>query len=163
MSDSSSGSVRADGTRYFAYGSNMNVERVRERGLVVVRAEAARLAGVRLEFHKHSPAHAGMGHANLVYDPAEAVEGVLYWLAGPAEIVKMDRFEGSPVSYSRDIVRLETAQGLVSAWTYFANPSVCRPGLLPPRSYLAHLLAGQPYLSARYFERLAARACVEDC
>jgi len=147
--------------RYFAYGSNMNRQRVGERGLAVVRAEAARLAGFRLVFDKHSPAHQSTGHANITYEPGEAVEGVLYWLAGPGEIVKMDRFERSPVNYSRDVIEVHTASGRVCSWTYFANPAVRRPGLLPPRSYLIHLLAGRPFLSDAYFLKLAAWECVE--
>ncbi len=140
----------------------MNPLRVRDRGLVVVRAEAARLPGFRLVFDKHSAAHHGAGHANIDYRPDEIVEGVLYWLASEHEIEKMDRFENAPVSYSRDLVQVQTAAGPVTTWTYFANPAVRRPGLLPPRSYLAHLLAGEPFLSAEYFRRLAAWACVDD-
>lgn len=148
--------------RYFAYGSNMNRLRVRERGLSVVHAEAARLPGFRLRFDKHSAAHAGAGHANIAYDPGGIVEGVLYWLADDREIVKMDPFELSPVNYSRDIVEVHTAGGPVGCWTYFANPAVCRTGLLPPRSYLQHLLAGEPFLSAAYYRMLAGWECVED-
>jgi gamma-glutamylcyclotransferase (GGCT)/AIG2-like uncharacterized protein YtfP len=160
---SNTGYARADGVEhYFAYGSNMNEQRVRARGLVVLQVEGARLPGFRLQFDKHSVAHAGMGHANLVYHPGEVVEGVLYRLADPDEIVKMDRFEGSPVSYSRDIVEVQTASGPVCCWTYFANPAVRRAGLLPPRSYLDHLLAGRPFLSAAYVEKLSAWQCVED-
>lgn len=148
--------------RYFAYGSNMNTARMRERGLVVVRAEAARLPHFRLLFDKHSAAHHGAGHANITYHPGETVEGVLYWLADPAEIVKMDPFELAPVNYSRDVVEVQTDSGPLTTWTYFANPAVRRAGLLPPRSYLAHLLAGEPYLSAAYFRMLSAWQCIED-
>lgn len=148
--------------RYFAYGSNMNPRRVHHRGLRVVHAEAARLPGFRLLFDKHSPAHEGAGHANVTYDPGGAVEGVLYWLADDREIVKMDRFEASPVNYSRDLIEVHAAGGPIWTWTYFANPAVRRPGLLPPRSYLEHLLAGEPYLSAGYFRMLAGWECMED-
>lgn len=147
---------------YFAYGSNMNQARVRDRGLAVVSAHAARLPGFTLLFDKHSPSHQGVGHANIAYDPAGTVEGVLYCLADEAEIFKMDPFEGSPISYSRDVIEVHTDAGRVGTWTYFANPAVRRAGLLPPRSYLAHLLAGQPFLSPPYFQRLAAWECVED-
>lgn len=149
-------------TRYFAYGSNMNPDRVAERGLCVVRAEAATLPGFRLLFDKHSAAHEGCGHANIVYHPGERVEGVLYWLAGVDEIVKMDPFERAPINYSRDIVEVVTAAGILTTWTYFANAAVRRPGLIPPRSYLNHLLAGEAYLSADYLNRLRAWACMED-
>ncbi len=149
--------------RYFAYGSNMNPERVRERGLQVLRAEPARLHGFRLLFDKHAREHEGTGHANVVYAPSEVVEGVLYWLAGAAEIVKMDPFERAPVSYSREVVEVATAAGRIATWTYFANPAVRRAGLKPQRSYMNHLLAGAPYLSAEYLGRLRAWECVEGC
>lgn len=148
--------------RYFAYGSNMNPARVWERGLRIVRAEAARLPGFCLCFDKCSPAHPGVGHANVVRAAGETVEGVLYWLADDREIVKMDPFERAPVNYSRERVEVQTATGPLWCWTYFANPAVRRQGLLPPRSYLCHLLAGRPYLSPAYFEKLARVPCVED-
>jgi gamma-glutamylcyclotransferase (GGCT)/AIG2-like uncharacterized protein YtfP len=147
--------------RYFAYGSNMNPRRVRERGLQVVHAEAARLSGFRLAFDKHALQHAGAGHACFHYAPGGQVEGVLYWLAGVGEILKMDRFERAPVNYSREVVELQTGSGAVVAWTYVANPAVLRPGLRPPRSYLQHLLAGRAYLSPGYYAELAAWPCAE--
>jgi gamma-glutamylcyclotransferase (GGCT)/AIG2-like uncharacterized protein YtfP len=153
---------------YFAYGSNMNPLRVRERGLAIVHAEAASLCGHRLEFDKHTAlpgvsAHSeAAGHANVVYDPNSTVEGVLYWLASVEEIGKMDRFEVAPVNYGRDVVQVQTLAGPRACWTYFANPAVRRSGLRPPRSYLNHLLAGEPYLSAGYLAVLRAWNCIED-
>ena len=162
--------------RYFAYGSNMNPDRVRERGIVFEHAAAAALEGFALVFDKTSRAHAGLGHANVVPASGQTVEGVLYWLATVDEIAKMDRYESTPVNYSREVVHVRVATtdlphghppedahgGLVTTWTYFANPAVRRPDLLPPRSYLNHLLAGRPYLSDAYYERLAAWPCEED-
>jgi hypothetical protein len=146
---------------YFAYGSNMNPARVRERGLAVSAVAGAWLPRYRLAFDKASSAHAGVGHANVLLDHDAFVEGVLYWLAGPEEILKMDRFESTPVNYSRDVVTVQTARGAVQTWTYFANPAVRRKGLRPPRSYLNHLLAGRPYLSPAYYRWLAAHDCEE--
>lgn len=147
--------------RYFAYGSNMNPERVRERGLEVVQVAAAHLDGVRLTFDKCSAEHPGAGHACLAFAAGERVEGVLYWLAGDDDIARMDRFERTPVNYSREAVVVSTAQGAVTAWTYHANPAVRQPGLRPPRAYLAHLLAGRMYLSDAYYRTLAAWPCLE--
>ncbi len=148
--------------RYFAYGSNMNPARVRARGLLVERAEGARLAGFRLQFDKTSRKHPDVGHANLVYAPDSFVEGVLYWLESPGEIAKMDPFESAPVNYSREVVQVVAASGSITTWTYFANPAVRREGLKPPRSYLEHLLAGEPFLSSGYLDRLRRWECVED-
>lgn len=177
------GYVRADViARYFAYGSNMNPDRVRERGLAFDHVSAACLDGFALAFDKTSRAHHGLGHANIVHAPGRTVEGVLYWLSSADEIERMDRFESTPVNYSREVVRvrvlgahlppfggLELAEQadpavavLVPTWTYVANPAVRRPGLLPPRSYLEHLLAGRPFLSATYVEMLERWPCAED-
>ena len=146
---------------YFAYGSNMNPARVRERGMRYHAAESATLRGCALAFDKTSRQHPGVGHANVVYAPGQVVEGVLYWLAAPDEILKMDRFERAPINYSREVVevRAEATGGPVVSWTYFANPAVRLAGLKPPRSYLAHLLAGEPFLSSAYIERLRQIEC----
>jgi gamma-glutamylcyclotransferase (GGCT)/AIG2-like uncharacterized protein YtfP len=144
---------------YFAYGSNMNAERAAARGLLTTAAAGATLQRVRLAFNKCSLDHAGMGHANICFDPDAAVEGVLYRLARPDAIRHMDIFEGTPVNYSRELVRVESAGMAVWAWTYVANPAVVMDGLRPAREYLAHLLAGRPYLSTGYFARLAAWPC----
>jgi hypothetical protein len=147
---------------YFAYGSNMNPERVRDRGLAFDRAEGARLPGYALRFEKSAPAHAGSGHANLVWDRDGEVEGVLYWLVSVDEIRKMDPYERTPVNYSREVVVTRTQGGTVPAWTYFANPGVLRPGLRPDRAYLAHLLAATGFLSKSYAARLRAWPCVDE-
>lgn len=148
--------------RYFAYGSNMNPERVRERGIVFGAALGARLDGYRLAFNKSSSRHPGVGHANIVFDPEAVVEGVLYWLDGPAEIQKMDSFESTPINYSRDIIEVATEHGVESTWTYFANPAVLAADLKPPRAYLNHLLAGREYLSPAYYAALAGWECEEE-
>jgi gamma-glutamylcyclotransferase (GGCT)/AIG2-like uncharacterized protein YtfP len=140
----------------------MNPHRVRERGLVFTSAEGALLRGFRLEFSKQSRDHAGTGHANIAYDRNGIVEGVLYVLASPSEIEKMDRFERAPVNYSRDVVTVETAAGAEAAWTYFANPGVLAADLRPERAYLAHLLAGASYLSSDYVARLRQWPCAGE-
>lgn len=148
--------------RYFAYGSNMNPERVRERGLRFESATGAVLEGYRLVFNKASRLHAGVGHANVELAHGEWVEGVLYELSGPEEIGKMDRFESTPINYSRDLIRVRVAGEQRVTWTYFANPAVRQNGLLPPRSYLEHLLAGRPFLSEAYFQQLRLVSCDEQ-
>ena len=147
--------------RYFAYGSNMNPDRVRDRGVVFSTAQSASLSGVSLAFDKVSAKHSGVGHANLVYDRKGLVEGVLYLLDSVTAIITMDRFESAPINYSREVVVVSTNQGEMAAWTYFANPGVRQTGLMPPRSYMKHLLAGEPYLSAEYFAMLRNWPCEE--
>ena len=159
---------------YFAYGSNMNPDRVRTRGLEFHSLRAACLHDTRLVFDKVSSQHPGVGHANMVYAPGDRVEGVLYQLKDADEIIKMDRFERAPINYSREVVQVHvglketsfssdgTEESVVACWTYFANPAVRQSGLLPPRSYLEHLLQGRAYLSERYYQNLAAWPCQEN-
>ena len=147
---------------YFAYGSNMNPERVTERGLRYDVVCGAVLVGVRLTFDKQSRDHPRGGHANLTVDAHAEVEGVLYRLTADDEIARMDRFEAVPVNYTRDVVSVSCNGHGVAAWTYFATAQVLRPGLRPERSYLNHLLAGRRYLSSAYFEWLSQVRCVDD-
>ncbi len=163
--------------RYFAYGSNMNPDRVRERGIRFAHAAGARLDGFALVFDKTSKKHAGLGHANVQRSPGQVVEGVLYWLETADEIGKMDRFESTPVNYSREVIHVrvqaahlpgedlaspDASEVLITTWTYFANPAVRQSGLKPPRTYLDHLLAGRRFLSNGYYQMLQAHPCEED-
>jgi cation transport regulator ChaC len=147
---------------YFAYGSNMNPARVIARGLAFDTIRGGALPGVRLTFDKQSREHPRGGHANLTFDRHGQVEGVLYRLRGPDDIVLMDRFERTPINYSRDVVEVQAGGAAIVAWTYFANPAVVRPNLRPERAYLEHLLAGRAYLSDAYHAFLAATVCVDD-
>ncbi len=141
---------------YFAYGSNMNPARVSQRGLVVCDMLQGCLRDFALVFNKMSRDHAGVGHANIRYQPGERTEGVLYELADPSEILKMDPFERAPWNYGREVVKIAHPDGDIWAWTYFANPAVLREGLLPPVEYLDHLLEGRAFLSDAYYRVLLA-------
>ena len=145
---------------YFAYGSNMNPRRVAERGIGYDQVTAARAAGFTVRFEKRSRLQAGAGHANLAYSHAGVAEGVLYRLTDDAEIVKMDTYEGVPVHYSRDSIRVETECGAAWAWTYFANRAVIASDLKPPQWYVAHMTAGEQYLSNEYTAWLRAVECL---
>lgn len=147
---------------YFAYGSNMNPARVSQRGMPFDAVLGAVLDGVRLTFDKQSRSDPGSGHANLTFDADARVEGVLYRLPRTQDIELMDPFERVPVNYRRDVVTVSADGRRLDAWTYFANPSVIRPNLRPERAYLTHLLAGRPYLSARYYAWLSATRCSDD-
>ena len=152
------------GGYYFAYGSNMNPERVRQREMGVLSAEKAVLPGCRLVFNKRAADNPAISYANIAWDPAAVVEGVLYRLAEPDEILKMDPFEGAPRLYSREIFPVLRADGEpVAAWVYVANRAMISEGLRPARWYLQHLLDGAAYLSPAYLAVLREVLCAEDC
>ncbi len=149
-------------TYYFAYGSNMDAARMQARELRVTGAVAGRLAGFGLRFNKRSRHNPTWACANIIYAPEERVEGVLYQLANPEEIAKLDPHEGTPVYYSREYFAIEVAGGLQPAWTYVANPASIDNRLQPARWYLEHLLAGRAFLSDEYYARLLATPCLDE-
>ncbi|SDU06758.1 Gamma-glutamyl cyclotransferase, AIG2-like [Pseudomonas pohangensis] len=141
---------------YFAYGSNMNPQRMRTRGLLFSEVLAGQLHGYELCFNKRAHDRPDTAYANIRHRQGALVEGVMYRLDAPAEIFKMDPFEGTPVFYSRERMPVLTAQGMLPGWVYVANPAWRSDGLRPTRAYLEHLLAGREHLSEAYWQLLAA-------
>ena len=147
---------------YFAYGSNMNPARMRERGVDFTHAEGAALTGHALAFDKRAGHREDAGHASIRWERGASVHGVLYRLAEPGLIARLDVFERTPVNYSREAYLLQPALGgaPVPAWVYVANPAARHAGLLPEASYLAHLLAGAHLLPEDYAAALRATRCL---
>ena len=164
---------------YFAYGSNMDPERVRQRGLAFTRALAAALPGHALVFDKRAARVTGAGHANIRYCPGATVHGVLYVLEHPDMIQRMDPYEQAPINYGREVFHLATATATalaesgesgepassaprewMPAWVYVGNPGVLQEGLRPEPEYMAHLLLGAPYLPADYLAALRSIECL---
>lgn len=144
---------------YFAYGSNMNPARMAARGMQYVESAPAELSGWRLRFNKRAEGRKGVAFANIVEAPGEQVEGVLYRLARPAEIRRMDPYEGYPQRYTRIPMDVRAGEVFRRAWVYVANTDWQQEGLTPERVYLNHLLAGRPWLSESYFRRLLQTRC----
>jgi gamma-glutamylcyclotransferase len=99
---------------YFAYGSNMDLDRMEERlfdfhsreELSQNRTKAI-LKGWRLEFNKKASNLAGLGYANIVKDDNDAVEGCLYYLSEEA-FEELSGFEGVPYHY--EIIDIEIVE-----------------------------------------------------
>ena len=118
-------------------------------------------SGYRLVFNKRAKGAPGIAHANVEPSITSAVEGVLYALAAPENILQMDPYEGYPVRYNRRILPIETETGVAAAWVYQANPQFIETGCKPTQSYLDHLLAGAEFLSASYLADLMATPVAE--
>ncbi len=144
---------------YFAYGSNMNPERVKARGLEYTRVLGGQLRGYELAFNKYSAKREGSA-ANITRRENAVTEGVLYLLPEPEQIIAMDPFEGFPDHYTRKLLSIATKYEWVRAWVYIANQRFIRANLLPPRWYLDHLLAGKQFLTQPYYERLKKVDCI---
>ena len=140
--------------KYFAYGSNMDPERMRKRGINFSKREHAILEGWRLAFNKIATRNPKEGFANIVKNEKCFVEGILYTIP-ESDIEKLDRYEGYPNHYERIKVRVRLNRGEeVEATTYVAKFDKVREGLKPSKEYLKHLLKGCDLLSEEYCERL---------
>ncbi len=144
---------------YFAYGSNMNPARVEARIGATRRVLPGVLHDYALRFDKASRV-AGVAHANVAPVPGERVEGALFELVMPDQIRQMDPFEGYPHDYERHRLRVATEEGSIESWVYIAAPGTTAEALRPAREYLAHLLAGEAFLSPGYHASLAAMEAV---
>lgn len=147
---------------YFAYGSNMNPARLKERlapeGVVMGARIGGRLDGWRLSFNKARLGTPVNGAANIAPAAGGVVHGTLNEMPAQGLIV-LDRFEGVATrQYRREIVPVVRADtgSLVEATTYVAL-NIGSDALLPLREYLAHLLAGRDLLPADYCALLDAQ------
>jgi hypothetical protein len=145
---------------YFAYGSNMNIDRVRKREMVFDHHFGGALHDYELVFNKRSVKYPGAASANVSPRSGAVTEGVLYRLTEPDQIERMDPFEGYPVRYDRLVLPVRQRQETFHAWVYVANTDYIVEGLKPARWYLEHLLAGEEFLSAEYMEKLRIVDCL---
>jgi gamma-glutamylcyclotransferase len=151
---------------YFAYGSNMNAQRLFEERLKpegVPRGEriAGQLDGWRLAFNKRARLPFGAGAGNIVPAVDESVHGTLNLLP-PRGFEILDRYEGvAGGHYERrlvPVVRADTGE-TVDAVTYVAL--LVGEELRPTRDYLGHLLAGRDLLPPDYCARLGATPTID--
>lgn len=144
---------------YFAFGSNMNIERLetarlRPEGLRVHEVVGGRLDDYRVCFDKTASSLILGGVTNIQPSPGECVYGTLNQV-NQAALDILDRYEAVADNlYQRIKVRCQRSDGQwVDAVAYQAQPPFDSDAR-PCREYLGHLLAGQAYLPAEYFERL---------
>jgi gamma-glutamylcyclotransferase len=152
-------------TRFFAYGSDMDVEQMARRlsgsgpdskqenaKLRELKKHRVRgiLRGYELKFNKVNDKVPGAGYANIVSYESGFVEGALYNIS-ESDLWEMDRYEGYPKHYDREPVNVETDKGrLVEAQVYIANREKTSTGLKPTKAYLNHLKAGEDVLKLTF-------------
>ena len=128
---------------YFAYGSNMDVARLRERVSSARLTGISRLDGYRLAFTRRSiRSHSGV--ADIISAPGFAVMGIAFEVAA-AEVDALDRAEGLELplpAYRRLTVSVRIyGRGASEALTY----RVVRPAdreIVPQSNYLDTMLTG---------------------
>ncbi|AFK85861.1 MULTISPECIES: gamma-glutamylcyclotransferase family protein [Thermoanaerobacterium] len=139
---------------YFAYGSNMDKERMEERGVNFSERKHGFIKGWKLVFNKVASENPIKGYANIEKDDNDIVEGVLYQIEKDGLEI-LDKKEGVPNHYIKEKLEvwLEN-EGKVLAYVYIANKDKVKDGLKPSQEYLNHLLKGCDLLSEKYCDKI---------
>ena len=111
---------------YFAYGSNLHKEQMKRRCSDSISVSRATLPDYELVFR---------GVADVVPAGGEKVVGALYKIS-VKDLVVLDRYEGFPNLYIKEIVTVETEVGPVEAFIYVMNPHKNR-WVMSPNYYYA--------------------------
>ena len=150
---------------YFAYGSNMNAQRMVSRKAFFTRRIKATLRMHRLVFNKIASKEPGYGFANIEADNYENVYGILYEMQ-ESDVAELDKHEGvRSQHYERKTMTVETENGSVEAVVYVAHPSKIQGGLIPTEAYAENLYRGLDLLgedSRWYLDRAILEARVYD-
>ena len=149
---------------YFAYGSNLDLERKQRRTGAIRESHLATLSGYRLAFNKKGSN--GDVYANLFADPTEETLGVIYRCTSET-LDTLDHHEGaSSGHYQRTEVQVLGLDGqIVSAIAYVARPEVVVSESKPSDEYFGCIRRGAmahqfPVRAIRAIEiRAFRRAC----
>lgn len=122
---------------YFAYGSNLDEDQMRDRCGDTVIVAAGFLRDFRLAFTRRSSGWCG-GVADVVPSPGSQVWGIIYTIPDEG-LCALDRHEGYPRHYQRFLASIETSTDTIDAWTYFVVDK--EEFVAPRRQYLDILRA----------------------
>ena len=140
---------------YFAYGSNMNDNRMTERGVNFLSKEKGTLKGYRFIINKKSQKNPNIGFANIIRDDNSEVEGIIYEVS-QEDILKLDKFEGFPRHYRREIFIINDKECII----YIANDEWTSINeLIATEEYKNHILEGKNFLSEKYYKKLLEIKC----
>jgi gamma-glutamylcyclotransferase len=128
---------------YFAYGSNMSLEQIKERcGNLWKKVGIGYVEGYELVFDGYSNKRGGPT-ANMVENPNERVWGVVFEFNSFDDLTNcLDKYEGFPFSYTRKEfeVFLPEMGKKIKAIAY-VRPEPKERGK-PPRPYIETILKG---------------------
>jgi len=130
----------------------MNEKRMLDRGIIFKNKRSGILNEYKMVINKKSYKNPDIGYANVIKDKDSIVEGVLYEVDN---INKLDKYEGYPVHYRRELLDIISNGDIVSSVVYVANDKwVTDDELLTTLEYKNHLLEGKKYLSDDYYKIL---------
>lgn len=148
----------------FAYGSNMNLNRLSQRVPSAVKASNAFLPGYKLVCNKVS--QDGSAKANIVKSdvPGEMFWGVLFNIDAKEKPL-LDKAEGLGLGYNEGTLTFFDQLSIsYSAQVYIADSNSINNRLLPFDWYKEFIITGgiQNQLPADYISQLQSIPCVPD-
>jgi gamma-glutamylcyclotransferase (GGCT)/AIG2-like uncharacterized protein YtfP len=138
--------------KYFAYGSNMDMSRLSNRGVNPITRNKGTLKNWKLKFNKKASA-GDWSFANIEPSEGDTVEGLVFTIK-ESDLKLLDKFEGAPRHYRREILIVETYTEEIKCITYVAQPEHIMEGLLPLEEYMDFLIKGSVLLSFEYQKML---------
>lgn len=149
--------------KYFAYGSNMSLPRLKARVPSAERIGVFTLVDHTLRFHKVSKKD-GSGKCDALFtgNPDDYVIGALFEISNDEKSI-LDRAEGLGYGYEDKRITVSDSQGNThEAVTYYATKT--DPSLLPYSWYLLHVINGakETGVPSAYLDALSATDSRED-
>ena len=142
--------------KYFAYGSNLDLEHLAALKVQVHYAVPAKLFDYILKFNVVNDAVAGGGYANIVPKKGAIVEGALIFIES-VSLKYLDDYEGFPVLYKKAHVSVfDEKQQAEEALVYVGDKDRLGLNLRPSKSHLRKILNGEAFFSKAYFGKLSA-------
>jgi len=148
--------------KYFAYGSNMSLNRIRQRVPSARVLGTFSLADHELRFHKHGRDDSGKCDAFYTGNSSHVVRGVLYEIDASEKAV-LDQAEGLGNGYDeKDVNLFDVAGNVAQAVSYYATN--INSSLLPFTWYKDHVLIGarEAILPEEYITRIAGIESIVD-
>ncbi|MFA5173545.1 MAG: gamma-glutamylcyclotransferase family protein, partial [Candidatus Paceibacterota bacterium] len=138
---------------YFAYGSNMDEEVMKWRGVNYTDRFFGKLENYKLVFQEFYKKEKLDGvFANIIPQKGSYVEGIIYECDESVE--RLDKQEDYPVEYLKEELNIDSERGPIECLVYVGNPESVRDEEAPKKKYLSHLLNGKDLLSEDYYKKL---------
>lgn len=138
---------------YIAYGSNLNLEQMAHRCPTAKVVGSAKLQGYELLFR------GGYGGAVATVEKKKgSFVPVLVWELKPSDELALDRYEGYPNFYCKEMVKVRLGNTWTEVMVYIMNDG--RPKGMPSRYYYEVILEG--YQSAG-FDLDILKQAVKNC
>ncbi|TQV85542.1 gamma-glutamylcyclotransferase family protein [Aliikangiella coralliicola] len=148
--------------KYFAYGSNMSLSRLRQRVPSAKLLGAYKLAKHDLRFHKVSKDGSGKCDAFDTGSKDDFIIGVLFDIDA-GEKPQLDKAEGLGYGYNeKEVTVVDDGQNVETAVTYYATK--INDELTPYTWYKHHVLVGarDAKLPADYVQKIESIPAIED-